>query len=138
MRQHPGPDWPRGAAAPRARSKCAGRRRDPNRPIERGAGTAVSRSEIGSENGKGPVHVAAGPAGGFGGVVPSGQVQGSDGEVSEGGHGAWPGAGADGGVVFAVEGVAEPVEGLDPTPAADQGGDGFRGAPGCVQAGDAG
>ena len=52
------------------------------------------------------------PAGGFGGVVPPGQAQGSDGEVPEGGHGSWPGAGADGGVAFAVEGVA-PVQGLD-------------------------
>src|SRR5258707_9899094 len=49
------------------------------------------------EDGEGPVHVAAGPAGGFGRVVPSGQVQGADGEVSEGGHGPRPGAGADGG-----------------------------------------
>src|SRR5258708_38789236 len=64
------------------------------------------------EDGEGPVHVAAGPAGGFGRVVPSGQVQGADGEVSEGGHGPRPGAGADGGVVFAVEGVADVVQGL--------------------------
>src|SRR5258707_8730503 len=59
------------------------------------------------EDGEGPVHVAAGPAGGFGRVVPSGQVQGADGEVSEGGHGPRPGAGADGGVVFAVERAAD-------------------------------
>jgi hypothetical protein len=34
-------------------------------------------------NGAGPAHVAAGPAGGFGGVVPPGQVEGSDGEVPQ-------------------------------------------------------
>ena len=33
----------------------------------------------------------------------------------------WPGAGADGGVVFAVEGAAEPVQGLDRPLATDQG-----------------
>ena len=44
-------------------------------------GTVVSRSSLESENGEGPVHVAAGPADGFGGVVPSGQGQGADGEA---------------------------------------------------------
>ena len=46
------------------------------------------------------------PSGGFGGVVASGQVQGSDGELPQGGHGPRPGAGADGEVVFAVYFVA--------------------------------
>jgi hypothetical protein len=53
------------------------------------------------------------------------------------GHGSWPGAGANGGVVFAVEGVAEPVQGPDRPLAADQGGDGLRAGAGGVQAGDA-
>ena len=35
-----------------------------------------------------------------------------------------PGAGADGEIVFAVEGVAEPVQGLDRLVAADEAGDG--------------
>jgi hypothetical protein len=69
--------------------------------------------------------------------VAPGQVQGSDGEVAEGGHGPWAGAGADGGVVVAVEGVAEPVQGLDGPLAADQGGDGLRAGAGGVEAGDA-
>jgi hypothetical protein len=59
--------------------------------------------------------------------VPSGQVEGADGEVSEGGHGPRPGAGADGGVVFAVKGVAQPVQGLDRPLAADEFGDGLGG-----------
>ena len=52
--------------------------------------TAVSRSWRESENGKGPLHGATGPAGGFGGVVASGQVEGSDGEVPERGHDPGP------------------------------------------------
>jgi alkylhydroperoxidase/carboxymuconolactone decarboxylase family protein YurZ len=51
-------------------------------------GTAVSRSLIQFEDSEWPVHVPAGPAGGFGGVVASGLVQGADGEVPEGCHGS--------------------------------------------------
>lgn len=62
--------------------------------------------------------------------MPSRQAQGSDGKVSEGGHGPGPGAGADGGAVFAVQGVV--VQGLDRPLATDQGGDGFGGGAGGV------
>src|SRR5258708_38223231 len=68
----------------------------------------------------------------------SGQVEGSDGEVAEGGHGPWPGAGADLGMVFAVEGVAHPVDlVLDGPVAADNAGDRLGAGAGGVEAGDA-
>ncbi len=43
--------------------------------------TVVSRSCCESEDGEGPVDIAACPAGGLGGVVPPGLVRGADGEV---------------------------------------------------------
>ena len=59
------------------------------------------------------MHDAAGPAGGFGDVATAGQMQGADSEVAEAGHDPGPGAGADSGVIFAVDGVAQPVQRLD-------------------------
>ncbi len=54
--------------------------------------------------------------------MPPGQVEGSDGEVPERGHGPRPGAGADLGLIFTIEGVAQPVQGLDrPLPADEPG-----------------
>ena len=69
--------------------------------------------------------------------MPSGVMERADCEVPEGGHGPRPGAGADGGAVFAVKGVADPVQGFDGPLAADEAGDGLRAGAGGVQAGDA-
>ena len=73
------------------------------------------------------MHEAAGPAGGFGDVASAGQMQGADCEVAQAGHDAGSGAGADGGVVLAVDGVAQPVQRLDAPVVADQGGEAVRG-----------
>jgi hypothetical protein len=51
---------------------------------------AVSRSLIQLEDSEWPVHVPAGPVGGFGGVVASGLVQGADGKVPEGSYALGP------------------------------------------------
>jgi hypothetical protein len=63
-------------------------------------------------------------------------VQGADGENAEGGHGAGPGSGADGGVVFAVEGVT-PVKRLNRPLDAYEADDGLGTGAVCGQAGDA-
>ena len=65
-------------------------------------------------------HVAAGPAGGLGDVAAAGQVQRADREVAQAGHDAGAGAGAGAGVVFAVDGVAQPVQRLHAPVVADQ------------------
>lgn len=80
------------------------------------------------------MHGAGGPAGGFGDVAAAGQVQGADGEVAHAGHNPGSGVGAGSGVVFAVDGVAQPVQRFDAPMVADEcGGSGLVGA----QVGDA-
>src|SRR5215467_3710418 len=75
--------------------------------------TAVSRSLDEAEDSEGPVHGAAGPSGGFGDVSAPGQAQGADGQVAQGRHDPWPGPGSDPRLVLLIQGVAQPVPGLD-------------------------
>ena len=103
--------------------------------------TVVPRSLCESEDGEGPVHGACGPSGGFGDVGAPGHAECADGEVSQRGHGPWPGAGPDLGLVFLVEGVADPVQGLDGPLLADVAGQGggaclFRFRAGDAERGD--
>ena len=53
------------------------------------------------------------PMGGFGNVGASGHAEGPDREVAESSHDPGPGSGSDLGFVFLIQGVAEPVQGLD-------------------------
>ena len=74
--------------------------------------TSVSRLWGEAEDGEGSGHVTAGPSGGFGDVGASCQAERAVGEVAQGGQVAGACAGVCCGVVFAPEGVADPVQGL--------------------------
>src|SRR6185436_11651659 len=76
------------------------------------------------------------PPGGLGDVTAAGQVQRADSEVAQAGHDARAGAGVGEGVVFAVDGVAQPVQRLHAPVVADQPRDIGRGSLGGVQVGD--
>jgi hypothetical protein len=69
-------------------------------------------------------------AGGLGDVAAADQVDGADREVSQGGHDVGAVAGAGAGVVFAVEGVTQPVKRLDTPVVLDEPGDSWGGRPG--------
>ena len=82
------------------------------------------------------MHVAARPAGGLGDVTAAGEMECADSTVAQAGHDAGAGAGVGAGVVFAVDGVAQPVQRLHAPVVADQPGDIGRGGPVGVQVGD--